>query len=84
MIMKKVATYTAQLHTYAVPYQRIANIYESEEPVFKGACYEVSTHSGGIGVDWEFRPFKTLQDAQVYALQFVSPSHILCKFKPEQ
>ncbi len=81
--MKKICTFTAIHHAYSVPYVRTANLYESEDPVFKGACFEVSTHSGGIGVDWEFKPFKTLQDAQVYALQFVAPSHVLCKFKPE-
>jgi hypothetical protein len=81
--MKKLCTYTSTHHTYSVPYDRVARIYESEEPVFKGCHFEVSTHSGGVGVDWEFKPFKTLQDAQIYALQFVAPSHILCKFKPE-
>lgn len=82
--MKKLCTYSAQYHTHKIPYTRASNIYESEEPVFKGCCFEVSTHSGGIGVDWEFNQFKSLEDAQVYALQFISPSHILCKFKPEQ
>lgn len=81
--MRKIATYSVTQLTYSIPYVRQAHIYESEEPVFKGACFEVSTHSGGIGVDWEFKPFKTIQDAQVYALQFIAPSHILCKFKPE-
>lgn len=82
--MKKIATYCATNYQYKVPYDRVARIYESEEPVFKGCHFEVATHSGGIGVDWEFLPFKTLQDAQVYALQFIAPTHILCKFKPEQ
>ena len=81
--MKKIATYCATNYQYKIPYDRVSRIYESEEPVFKGCHFEVSTHSGGIGVDWEFRPFKTLQDAQVYALQFIAPNHILCKFKPE-
>lgn len=81
--MKKLCSFSSTHHSYNVPYSRVACIYESEIPVFKGCNFEVSTHSGGIGVDWEFKPFKTLEDAQVYALQFVAPSHILCKFKPE-
>lgn len=82
--MKKLCTYSACTHVYNLPVDRVARIYESELPVFKGCHFEVSTHSGGVGVDWEFKPFKTLEDAQVYALQFIAPSHILCKFKPEE
>lgn len=81
--MKKLCSYSSTLLAYSVPYSRVAAIYESEIAVFKGCHFEVSTHSGGIGVDWEFKPFKSLEEAQVYALQFISPSHILCKFKPE-
>lgn len=77
--MRKIATYTATLHTYNVPYTRTAHIYESDDPVFKGAHFEVSMHSGGIGVDWEFKPFKSIEDAQAYAIQFISPTHILVK-----
>lgn len=82
--MKKLCSYNSTSHAYNLPVNRVATIYESEIPVFKGCCFEVATNSGGVGVDWEFKPFKTLQDAQVYALQFIAPSHILCKFKPEQ
>lgn len=74
--MKKIATYTASLHAYNVPYVRTANIYESDTPVFKGAKFEVSTHTGAVGVEWEFRPFKTLTEAQLYALQFLAPSEL--------
>lgn len=81
--MKKLCTYSATHHAYNVPYIRVANVYESEEAVFKGCCFEVSTHSGGVGVDWEFKPFRNIEEAQVYALQFIAPTHILCKFKPE-
>lgn len=79
---KRIAIYSATYLAYKVPYDRVARIYESEEPVFKGCHFEVSTHSGGVGVDWEFKPFKDIQDAQEYALQFIAPPHILCKFKP--
>lgn len=82
--MIKVCTYSAKHHMYSVPYIRQASIYESEEAVFKGCHFEVSTHSGGVGVDWEFKSFKTIEEAQIYALQFIAPVHILCKFKPEQ
>jgi hypothetical protein len=81
--MKKLCTYSSNVHTHSSQVDRIARIYESETPVFKGCRFEVSTHSGGVGVDWDFKPFKTLQDAQCYALQFIAPSHILCKFKPD-
>ena len=81
--MKKLCTFSSVSHVYGLPVNRLANIYQSETPVFKGCVFEVSTHSGGVGVDWEFKPFKTLEDAQCYALQFIAPSHILCKFKPE-
>lgn len=74
--MKKISTYSVTQNAYSVPYTRTANIYESEAPVFKGACYEVSTHNGGVGTGWEFKPFKTLSEAQQYALQYVSPSHL--------
>lgn len=79
---KRIAVYTATYFAYKVPYDRTARIYESEEPVFKGCHFEVSTHSGGVAVDWEFKPFKSIEEAQTYALQFISPHHILCKFKP--
>jgi len=81
--MKKLCTYSSNNHVHGLPVNRVANIYESETPVFKGCTFEVSTHSGGVGVDWEFKPFKTLEEAQVYALQFIAPVHVLCKFKPD-
>lgn len=81
--MKKLCSYNSVSHVHGLPVNRQASVYESELPVFKGCTFEVSTHSGGVGVDWEFKPFKTLEDAQVYALQFISPPHVLVKFKPD-
>lgn len=79
--MKKLYTYSSSYFTYKVPYQRIAHIYESEEPVFKGCCFEVSTHTGGLDVEWEFKPFKSIEEAQIYALQFLSPASIIVDLK---
>lgn len=81
--MKKIVTYCSTNYQHKVPYDRVARIYESEEPVFKGCHFEVALNSGGVGVDWGFRPFRTLEDAQQYALQFIAPSHLLCKIRPE-
>lgn len=77
--MRKISTYTATQCAYNIPYTRTANIYESDAPVFKGARYEVSCHSGGVNSAWEFKPFKSLTEAQQYALQYISPSHIIVK-----
>lgn len=74
--MKKIATFTSTYDAYNVPFTRTARIYESDTPVFKGAHYEVSTHNGSAKAEWEFKPFKSLTEAQVYALQYVSPSHL--------
>lgn len=79
--MRKIATYTVSLHAYNIPYTRTANLYESDTPVFKGGKFEVSTHTGGIGVEWEFRAFKTITEATLYALKFLAPSDLHEKLK---
>lgn len=41
--------------------------------------FSVSCHCGGVGVDWQFTEFKQLDDAQLFALQWIAPQGILCK-----
>lgn len=78
--MKKLCSYSSTQLQYSVPVCRVACIYESEDPVLKGCTFEVSTHSGSASVEWEFKPFKSIEEAQAYALSFIAPSHISCKF----
>lgn len=74
--MKKICSYSGTHLAYNIPYTRQANVYESEEPVLKGCTFEVSTHNGGSGTEWQFKPFKTLEEAQAYAVSFVAPCYI--------
>ena len=78
--MKKICSYSSTQLNYSIPVCRTACIYESEDPVLKGHVFEVSTHNGNTGQEWEFKPFASIQEAQAYALSFIAPSHIACKF----
>jgi hypothetical protein len=71
--MIKLVTYSANVLNYKAPVVRQATVYESEDPEFKGCLYQVSTHTGGTGAEWQFKPFKRLNEAQEYALQFLLP-----------
>lgn len=74
--MKKICSYAGTHLAYNIPYTRQANVYESEEPVYKGCSFEVSTHGGSASTEWEFKAFKTLEEAQAYALSYVAPPYI--------
>jgi len=41
--------------------------------------FSVSTHCGGVQVDWGFQEFPTLIDAQGFALQWIAPTQLLVK-----
>lgn len=41
--------------------------------------FEVSTHSGGVAVEWQFQSFQELEDAQQYAIQFIMPKGMIAK-----
>ena len=62
---------------------KVARVYVTEpQPGFEAihkASYEVSTHSGGVDVAWNFYSFAMLEDAQAYAIQFIMPKVMLCK-----
>lgn len=71
--MRKLASFNSTVLTaLEISVTRIANVYESEDSEFKGKSYEVSTHNGGAGADWEFKPFDNTTDAVMYALQYVA------------
>lgn len=74
--MIKLATYTATFLAYSVPVVRQAVIYAECEPDASGRTFEVSTHSGNVGVLWEFKPFDTLEEATLHALKFLSRSEL--------
>lgn len=62
---------------------RIARIYQTTaqkglEAIHK-PTYELSCTTGGVGVDWEFKSYKNLEDAQQEALQFIMPPGMICK-----
>lgn len=70
--MKKLVTYQATYLAYSVPVVRQASIYGE----VGGGTFEVSTHTGNMGVQWEFKPFESLSDATVYALKFIARSDV--------
>lgn len=59
---------------------RTAHIYMSDTLEGFQPTYEVSTHVAGVGVDWEFKTFKSLEDAQCAAIQHIMPLNFLCKY----
>jgi hypothetical protein len=73
--MKKLVTYQATYLAYNVPVIRQAAIYGDTEAE-NGCTFEVSTHTGNMGVLWEFKPFDSLSDATVYALKFLARSDL--------
>lgn len=72
--MIKLCTFTVSHLAYNVPVVRQATIYSECDGNADGCTFEVSTHTGNMGVLWEFKPCKTLEEAQLYALRFLSPS----------
>jgi len=73
--MKKIQTFSNN----NLERNRVANIFVTDTlPGYK-PTYEVSTHSGGVEIEWEFKSFKELEDAQQYAIQFIMPKGFLCK-----
>lgn len=59
---------------------RVAKIYQSDTIPGYPSSFEVATHSGGVKVEWEFKTFKAIEDAQQYAIQFIMPNNFLCKY----
>jgi hypothetical protein len=72
--MRKICSFHATYLAYNVPVVRQANVYESDADEFKGRPFEVSVHNGNPVSEWEFKPFSTLVEAQVYALKFLCPN----------
>lgn len=74
--MKKIQTFKNE----NLELNRTATIFKSDTlPGFK-PTFEVSTNSGGVDVEWQFQTFGTLEDAQIYAIQFIMPNNFLCKY----
>ncbi len=77
--MRKIQTFSNE----NLELNRIARIFQTEPQKGLEAIhvptYEVSTHAGGVAVEWEFQSFQHLEDAQQYALQFIMPRGMICK-----
>ena len=74
--MKKIATFTSNLLTYAKTVTRQATIYGEVEPDRFGRTFEVSTHNGSLDNSWEFQPFHTIEEAVIYSLKFLGNSKV--------
>lgn len=77
--MIKLCTFTVSHLAYNVPVVRQATIYGECEAGVDGCTFEVSTHTGNMGTAWDFKPCKTLEEAQLHALRFLSPSALHSK-----
>lgn len=72
--MKKISTFTATHMNYNIPVIRQATIYQSDIDEFKGRPFEVSYHTGNPNLEWKFKPFASLSEAQDFALKFLCKS----------
>jgi hypothetical protein len=77
--MKKIQTFSNE----NLDHNRVARIFQTMPQAGMEALhvptFEVSTHSGGVAVEWEFQSFQLLEDAQQYAIQFIMPQGMIAK-----
>lgn len=77
--MRKIQTFSNENLTL----NKVARVFETTPQAGMEALhvpsFEVSTHSGGVDVEWQFQSFQQLEDAQQYAIQFIMPKGMIAK-----